>query len=162
VARSVSDEAIDRSACCAMDCFACTRNDGGNAETSSFRGAKRSGASPESIPPRSLRPNGFRVRAHARPGMTRERPAARRLAAKWHDGQDCASHRPQISGLRSAVPFRQEGRIAIVTNAGWDVVDARASARQGVAGLVLKEPVSDTEGAQRRTTFRAYGKTVWS
>jgi hypothetical protein len=55
----------------------------------------------------------------------------RRVAAQWHDGQDCASHRPQISGLRSAVPFRQEGRIAIVTNAGWDVVDARASARQG-------------------------------
>src|SRR6185437_4374480 len=98
----------------------------------------------------------------ARPGMTRERPVARRLAAQWHDGQDCASHRPQISGLRAAVPFRQEGRFAIVTNAGWDVVDARASARQGVAGLVLKEPVSDTEGAQRRTTFRAYGKTVWS
>src|SRR6185312_2744394 len=103
---------------------------------SSFRGAKRSGASPESIPPRSLRPNGFRVRAHARPGMTRERPVARRLAAKWHDGQDCASHRPQISGLRAAVPFRQEGRIAIVTNAGRDVVDARASAREGVAGRV--------------------------
>src|SRR6185437_734362 len=67
----------------------------------------------------------------ARPGMTRER-----AAAKWHDGQDCASHRPQISGLRSAVPFRQEGRIAIVTNAGWDVVDARASARMAVAGRV--------------------------
>ncbi len=53
-----------------------------------------------------------------------------RAAAQWHDGQDCASHRPQISGLRSPVPFRQEGRIAIVTNAGRDVVDARASARQ--------------------------------
>src|SRR6185437_7258791 len=65
------------------------------------------------------------------PGMTRER-----AAAQWHDGQDCASHRPQISGLRAAVPFRQEGRFAIVTNAGWDVVDARASARQGVAGRV--------------------------
>ena len=72
----------------------------------------------------------------ARPGMTMERPVARRLAAQWHDGQDCASHRPQISGLRAAVPFRQEGRFAIVTNAGWDVVDARASARQGVAGRV--------------------------
>ena len=43
---------------------------------SSFRGAKRSGANPESIQPRSLRSNGFRVRAHARPGMTTERQAA--------------------------------------------------------------------------------------
>ena len=71
------------------------------------------------------------LRFASRPGMT-----TRRVAAKWHDGQDCASHRPQISGLRSPVPFRQEGRIAIVTNAGRDVVDARASARQGVAGRV--------------------------
>jgi hypothetical protein len=68
----------------------------------------------------------------ARPGMT----TRERVAAQWHDGQDCASHRPQISGLRAAVPFRQEGRFAIVTNAGRDVVDARASARGGVAGRV--------------------------
>src|SRR6185437_6929825 len=51
--------------------------------------------------------------------------------------------------LKVAVPFRQEGRIAIVTNAGRDVVDARASARMAVAGRVLKGPVS---GSRRRAT----------
>jgi hypothetical protein len=90
------------------------------------------------------RHSGARLLSWREPGMTRER-----AAAQWHDGQDCASHRPQISGLRSPVPFRQEGRIAIVTNAGRDVVDARASARQGVAGRVLKGPVS---GSRRRAT----------
>ena len=34
---------------------------------------------------------------------------------------------PQISGYFRAVPSRQEGRIAIVTNARRDVVDAAAS-----------------------------------
>ena len=127
-------------------------------QTSSFRGGAQA-SSPESITTnanvarsrgRSANHNrhrwlwipGSRV---ARPGMT----TRERAAAKWHDGQDCASHRPQISGLRSPVPFRQEGRIAIVTNAGRDVVDARASARQGVAGRVLKGPVS---GSRRRAT----------
>src|SRR5882724_5457957 len=37
---------------------------------------------------------------------------------------------PQISGFFRAVSSRQEGRIAIVTNAGWDAVDARAPARR--------------------------------
>src|ERR1700730_155927 len=55
---------------------------------------------------------------------------ARRLAADWRDGQSYASRRPQISGLTPAIPFRQEGRSRVVTNAGWDVVDARASARK--------------------------------
>jgi len=54
---------------------------------------------------------------------------ARRVAADWHDGQHSGSRRSQISGLIRPVLFRQEGRIAIVTNAGWDVVDATASAR---------------------------------
>src|SRR6266508_5392287 len=40
----------------------------------------------------------------------------------------------QISGYCRAVPSRQEGRIAIVTNARRDVVDAAASARKLVAG----------------------------
>src|SRR6202790_4539584 len=56
---------------------------------------------------------------------------SRRLAADWHDGQSCGSRRPQISGLPPAVPFREEGRSRVVTNAGWDVVDATASARNG-------------------------------
>src|SRR6185437_9333171 len=42
------------------------RNDG-DKPPPSFRGAKRSGANPESIQPRSLRPNGFRVRAARAP-----------------------------------------------------------------------------------------------
>jgi hypothetical protein len=33
-----------------------------------------------------------------------------------------------------AVSSRQEGRIAIVTDAGWDAVDAVASARSGNGG----------------------------
>jgi hypothetical protein len=37
---------------------------------------------------------------------------------------------PQISGYCGAVPPRQEGRIAIVTNARRDVVDAAASGAQ--------------------------------
>ena len=40
----------------------------------------------------------------------------------------------QISAINSPHPFPQEGRIAIVTNAGWDAVDAAASARKVVAG----------------------------
>src|ERR1700692_1572159 len=48
-----------------------------------------------------------------------------------------------VSG-KSALPARpvlsrQEGRIAIVTNAGGDAVDAAASARNGVAGRVSRE-----------------------
>jgi hypothetical protein len=41
---------------------------------------------------------------------------------------------PQISGFFRTVPSRQEGRIAIVTNARRDAVDARASARKVAAG----------------------------
>src|SRR5207248_7129565 len=41
---------------------------------------------------------------------------------------------PQISGYFRAVPSRQEGRIAIVTNARRDAVDAAASARKVDAG----------------------------
>jgi hypothetical protein len=41
-----------------------------------------------------------------------------------------AFHLTQISGYLLAVLTRQEGRIAIVTNAGWDAVDAAASGAQ--------------------------------
>jgi hypothetical protein len=53
-----------------------------------------------------------------------------------------------------------EGRIAIVTDAGLDAVDARASGtqRQSQGEMNL---VSDVRRA-RRTTLFAYGKTVWS
>jgi hypothetical protein len=90
----------------------------------------------------------------------RRQAIARRLAADWHDGQYSASRGPQISGLTPAVLFRQEGRSRVVTNVGWDVVDARASAcnsgSQGELNLV--------SGLQARKTndVLAYGKTVWS
>src|ERR1700736_3337728 len=76
---------------------------------------------------------------------------ARRLAADWHDGQSSASRRPQISGLTPAVPFRQEGRSRVVTNAGRDVVDATASARIAVAGRV--EPRERFAGVQDERRF---------
>ena len=40
----------------------------------------------------------------------------------------------QINASNPAILSREEGRIAIVTNAGWDAVDAAASARSVVAG----------------------------
>ena len=52
---------------------------------------------------------------------------------------------PQISGYFRAVPSRQEGRIAIVTNARRDAVDARASARKVAAGR--DKPVSGSRRA---------------
>jgi hypothetical protein len=49
------------------------------------------------------------------------------------------------------VSSRQEGRIAIVTNAGWDAVDAAASARKMIAGrafrLVSDRPARKTNDA---------------
>ena len=66
---------------------------------------------------------------------------------------------PQISGYFRAVPSRQEGRIAIVTNARRDVVDARASARKLVAG---RGQTRERLTARRMNDAIAYGKTVWS
>jgi hypothetical protein len=86
-----------------------------------------------------------------RPSGPRRRTLARRLAAVWHDGQYSASLGPQISGLTPAVSFRQEGRSRVVTNAGWDVVDARASARSAVAGRV--EPRERLTGVQDERRF---------
>jgi hypothetical protein len=51
----------------------------------------------------------------------------------------------------------EQGRIAIVTNAGWDVVDAAASARKVIAGRVSRE---QSTGAQTNDA-KAYGKSVW-
>jgi hypothetical protein len=53
---------------------------------------------------------------------------ARRHATNWHDGQISAFPKPQISCLITAILFRQEGRSRVVTNVGWDAVDAAASA----------------------------------
>src|SRR5258707_2244716 len=86
------------------------------------------------------------------PGAIGPRPHApiRRLATDWHDGQNSASPRPQISGLFPAIPFRQEGRSRVVTNAGWDVVDARASARvAGARRVVPRERVAGEPDERR-------------
>jgi hypothetical protein len=53
-----------------------------------------------------------------------------------------------------------EGRIAIVTDAGLDAVDARALGRQSQSQGEMNL-VSEMRRA-RRTTLFAYGKTVWS
>jgi len=58
----------------------------------------------------------------------------------------------QISGYFRAVPSRQEGRIAIVTNARRDAVDARASARKVAAGR--GKPVSGSHRAGRTALLR--------
>jgi hypothetical protein len=52
-----------------------------------------------------------------------------------------------------------EGRFAIVTNVGWDAVDAAVSgARQVIAGRVSRE----RQPARRRMTQVADGEVVWS
>ena len=58
-----------------------------------------------------------------------------------------------------AIPFRQEGRSRVVTNAGWDVVDATASARMASQGEM--NLVSEVQ-ARRTNDVAAYGKSVWS
>src|SRR5580765_2399146 len=44
---------------------------------------------------------------------------------------------------------RQEGRIAIVTNAGGDAVDAAASARKVIAGRVSRERAAGAQDERR-------------
>jgi hypothetical protein len=56
-----------------------------------------------------------------------------------------AFHPTQISGAFSAVPSRQQGRFAIVTNARRDAVDAAASGAKSC--LQGRSPVSE-HGAQ--------------
>ena len=108
--------------------------------TSSFRGARS--ASPESIPPRSLRPNGFRVRAAARPGMTMERAVPVGLRHNGTTGKNSASHGPQISGLSAPSRALSEGRIMVVTKR-W----------RGMRWTQAVSKTSDTD---------ADGKAVWS
>jgi hypothetical protein len=46
----------------------------------------------------------------------------------------------QIISTNSRHPTPQEGRIAIVTDAGWGAVDAAASGAQRDAGRFLRDP----------------------
>ena len=56
----------------------------------------------------------------------------------------------QLSGLTPrAAPT--EGRIAIVTNAGWDAVDAAASARNVIAGRVSRERSTSAQDERRQS-----------
>jgi hypothetical protein len=50
---------------------------------------------------------------------------------------------PPKSNLQLSHPTPPEGRIAIVTDAGWGAVDAAASGAQRDAGRVGERPVSD-------------------
>jgi hypothetical protein len=64
------------------------------------------------------------------------------------------------SVLESPPSRPSEGRIAIVTDAGWDAVDAATSGAHVIAGRVLwareRSDGAQTNGAE------ADGKTVWS
>jgi hypothetical protein len=89
-------------------------------------------------------------RANHRPtGKSVSSPAAKNISLP-PSGKSALPACPVLS--------RQEGRIAIVTNAGGDAVDAAASARVWFAG---RFSVSEQRRAGRTTLF-AYGKTVWS
>jgi len=57
---------------------------------------------------------------------------------------------------RRLVPL--EGRIAIVTDAGWDAVDAAALGEHVMAGRVSRE----TSTARGTNGAKAYGEVVWS
>src|SRR5258705_5471119 len=64
------------------------------------------------------------------------------------------------SDLELSHPTPQEGRIMIVTDAGWNAVDAAALARDGIAGRV-DEACERSPGEQTNGTD-ADGKIVWS
>ena|ERR1700730_15759559 len=65
------------------------------------------------------------------------------------------------SPLQTRPSHPKEGRVAIVTNARWDAVDARASgAHRAIAGQADKAFERST-GAQTNDA-NAYGEVVWS
>ena len=109
IARSDSDEAIHASACCAMDCFACARNDGENSQTPSFRGAPPG--------PRRARPDD-RLRASP-PSSFRDAPLGAGpesittnvdVARSWGRSADDNRHRwLWIPGSRWRAPRNDEG-----------------------------------------------------
>jgi hypothetical protein len=55
----------------------------------------------------------------------------------------------QISSTSSPRPFPARGALAIVTNAGWDAVDAAASARMVIAGRVSRERATGAQDERR-------------
>src|SRR5260370_38153875 len=99
-----------------------------------------------------------------------DRPAP---TTSWLRQNNATGRIPLNLSGKSALPVRpvlsrQEGRIAIVTNAGGDAVDAAASARRLFAG---RFSVSGRQRAGRtapkpgqafcRSRVAAYGKNVW-
>src|SRR5258707_1118419 len=87
--------------------------------------------------------------AHTEAPWLRQNNATGKIPLKL-SGKSALPARPVLS--------RQEGRIAIVTNAGGDAVDAAASARRFVRRAVFRERAM----ARKTNDAKAYGKTVWS
>jgi hypothetical protein len=81
------------------------------------------------------------------------------LSVQSHLQKYFRSRLTQITFKSLTVPFRQEGRIAIVTDAGRDAVDARAPGAQrqsqGEMNLVSDQLACETIDAL------ADGKAVW-
>jgi hypothetical protein len=106
----------------------------------------------------------------ARPRKTRQKSVARKakLVQQFQADLACPDRRGKIFPFfydanhrhNSAIPFHRRGGSRVVTNAGRDVVDARALARQsrsqGEMNLVSDRAARKTNGA------RTYGQTMWS
>ena len=58
-----------------------------------------------------------------------------------------------------ARPTPEEGRIAIVTNAGWDAVDAAASGASEIAG---RDQLRERSDGVQTNGAASYGEVVWS
>jgi hypothetical protein len=69
------------------------------------------------------------------------------------------SHLTQIKSISLAV-LSPKGRIAIVTDAGWDAVDAAASARDVMAGQAGS--ACERSNGEQTNGACADGKAVWS
>jgi hypothetical protein len=68
----------------------------------------------------------------------------------------------QIISTNSRHPTPPEGRIAIVTDAGWGAVDAAVSGAQRDAGRVSLVEVRERSNGELTNGTAAYGEVVWS
>jgi hypothetical protein len=66
----------------------------------------------------------------------------------------------QIKSITPAVPSPR-GALAIVTDVGWDAVDAAASARSGVAGRVPRERSTGAQDERRQSPAKPFGEDGW-
>src|SRR6185312_5459852 len=81
---------------------------GKNHPSSSFRGAKRSGASPESMGPQGSRWDGFRALGSARPGMTNEGPAPKGASRMTTEESEAKGASRDRLGARFPAPSRHQ------------------------------------------------------